>query len=309
MPVRSLGLWDLGSLDRGRWGVRLFDDLQTYLPRSLGGIVDVIAEARIGDTSKRAWIMPNGSIEIAFFLDGSRVDGFYMGSDADSERGSRNSFSLLFGAQTRPQVVMARETDVVLVMMSPIAAKLLFGIPASEVHNRTIEPNMIQGDLAMIEDELNTLPSFRERAQFLEGYLLRRLRAQSEIPPFVSFTRHGYHALRDADPFWMSKTLIDKSGYSSVHMNRLAKIWLGTTLNRYEALFRFRNALDRMQAPDVNLAQVAAECGYHDQAHFTHSFKEYSGLTPSAYRAASKVGIDTLFFEELPASSPLDRTG
>lgn len=99
----------------------------------------------------------------------------------------------------------------------------------------------------------------------------------------------------------MSKTLIDKSGYSSVHMNRLAKIWLGTTLNRYEALFRFREALDRIQAPEVNLAQVAAECGYHDQAHFTHSFKKYSGLTPSEYRAAPKVGIDTLFFEKPPA--------
>lgn len=287
----------------------MFDDLQTYVPLSLGGIVDVIAEARISDTSKRAWIMPNGTIEIAFFLDGARVEGFYMGDDAASERGSRNSFSLLFGAQTKPQVVIAPKVRVVIVMMSPIAAKMLFGIPAFEVHNRTIEPTMIQSDLGMIEDKLNSLPSFSERAGFLESYLLQRLRAQSEIPPFVSFTRHGQHVLRDADPFWMSKTLIDRSGYSSVHMNRLAKIWLGTTLNRYESLFRFRDALDRMQAPDVNLAQVAAECGYHDQAHFTHSFKEYSGLAPSEYRAASKVGIDTLFFEELPASSPLDRAG
>ena len=287
----------------------MFDDLLTYVPPSLGGIVDVIAEARFGDTSKRAWIMPNGTIEIVFFLDGAKIEGFYMGDDAASERGSRNNFSLLFGAQTKPQVVIAPNSRVVIVMMSPIAAKMLFGIPAFEVHNRTIEPTMIQGDLAMIEDKLNSLPSFSERAAFLESYLLQRLRAQSEIPPFVSFTRHGQHVLRDADPFWMTKTLIDKSGYSSVHMNRLAKIWLGTTLKRYEALFRFRDALGRMQALELNLAEVAAECGYHDQAHFTHNFTEYSGLTPSAYRAASKVGIDTLFFEELPASSPLDRAG
>ncbi|KRO35685.1 MAG: hypothetical protein ABR57_01525 [Acidimicrobium sp. BACL17 MAG-120924-bin0] len=287
----------------------MFDDLKVHVPPSLGGVVDVIVEAHLGDYVKRAWIMPNGSVEVAFFLDGANVEGFYMGDDTASERGSRRSFSLLFGAQTKPQVVKAPKTRVVIVMMSPIAAKLLFGIPASEVHNRTIEPTMIQGDLAMIEDKLNSLPSFSERAHFLETYLLQRLRAQSDIPPFVSFMRHGQHALQGSDPFWMSKTLIDKSGYSSVHMNRLAKIWLGTTLNRYEALFRFREALDRIQAPEVNLAQVAAECGYHDQAHFTHSFKKYSGLTPSEYRAAPKVGIDTLFFEELPASSPLDRTG
>ena len=117
----------------------MFDDLKVHVPPSLGGVVDVIVEAHLGDYVKRAWIMPNGSVEVAFFLDGANVEGFYMGDDTASERGSRRSFSLLFGAQTKPQVVKAPKTRVVIVMMSPIAAKLLFGIPASEVHNRTID--------------------------------------------------------------------------------------------------------------------------------------------------------------------------
>ena len=49
------------------------------------------------------------------------------------------------------------------------------------------------------------------------------------------------------------------------------------------------------------MATVAAEAGYHDQAHFTHKFKLYSGLTPSEYLSASKIGMDTLIFDELPA--------
>jgi len=285
----------------------VFDELQAYVPRSLGGVVDVIAEARTGTGVKRAWIMPNGSVEIAFFLDGAQVDGFYMGDDDPSERGSRSSFSLLFGASTKPQVVITPDTHVMIAMMAPIAARLIFGIPASAIHNRTIEPTMIRGDLGMIEDQLNTLPTFMERAQFLERYLLRRLRRHSDIPPFISFTHHAQHVLREADPFWMTKTLIDRSGYSAVHMNRLAKEWLGTTLSRYESLFRFRGALVRMQKADVSLAQVATDSGYHDQAHFTHRFKQYSGLTPSEYLQAEKVGIDTLFFEELPEISPFNR--
>ena len=160
---------------------------------------------------------------------------------------------------------------------------------------------MITGDLAMIEDRLNTLPSFAERAQFLEMYFLERLRGQSESPPFVSFTRHAQQVFRENDSFWLSKTLVDRSGYSQVHMNRLAKEWLGTTLHRYESLFRFRDALSLMQDRSANLATVAAEAGYHDQAHFTHKFKQYSGLTPSEYLSASKIGTDTLIFDELPA--------
>ena len=279
----------------------MFDELRTYTPSRLGGIVDVIAQARIGDTSQKAWILPNGSVEIAFFLDGARINAFHMGDDARSERGSRRSFSLLFGASTKPQVVVSPGTRAVIVMMAPIAARLLFGVPASEVHNRTMEPLMIQGDLAMIEDRLNSLPSFPKRAHFLEDYLLQRLQKQSEFPPFVSFTQHAQHVLRDADPFWMSKTLVDRSGYSKVHMNRLAKEWLGTTLHRYESLFRFRGALGLMQGDNVNLASVAADAGYHDQAHFTHRFKQYSGLTPSEYLMVPKVGMDTLLFEKLPA--------
>ena len=47
----------------------MFVEFQAYVPRSLGGVVDAIAEARTGTRAKRAWIMPNGAVEIAFFLD------------------------------------------------------------------------------------------------------------------------------------------------------------------------------------------------------------------------------------------------
>ena len=279
----------------------MFDDFQAYEPLRLGGVVDVIAEAHVGHTSQKAWIMPGGMVEIAFFLDGAHIDAFYMGDDDLCQRGSRTSFSLLFSAATKPQVVVTPNTRVIIVMMAPIAARLLFGLPASELHNRTIEPTMIKDDLAMIEDRLNTLPSFSTRAQFLEEYLLKRLREQPKIPPFVSFARHAQQFLREGDAFWMSKTLVDRSGYSEVHMNRLAKEWLGTTLHRYESLFRFRDALTLLQGKDANLAQVAVDSGYHDQAHFTHRFKRYSGLTPAEYLRASKVGMDTLIYDELPA--------
>lgn len=278
----------------------MFKEFQTYVPRVLGGLVDVIAEAHTERSLKKAWIMPGGGVEIAFFLDGATIESFFMGDDAPAERGSRSSFSLLFGASTKPQVVVAPESRCVIVMMAPIAARLIFGIPASEIHNRTVEPTMIQRDLAMIEDRLNAKASFNERAKFLEGYFLERLRGQMDGPPFVSLARHAQQVLLGADPFWLSRALIDRTGYSAVHVNRLSKEWLGTTVDRYEALFRFRKALTLMQADDVSMAAVAATAGYHDQAHFTNRFKQYSGLTPSEYLLAPKAGMDTLILDGLP---------
>ncbi len=35
--------------------------------------------------------------------------------------------------------------------------------------------------------------------------------------------------------------------------------------------------------PAVNWSFIASECGYYDQAHFIHDFKDFSGQNPSAY--------------------------
>jgi AraC-like DNA-binding protein len=58
------------------------------------------------------------------------------------------------------------------------------------------------------------------------------------------------------------------------------------TPKRYSRLRRFQHVLAmagrRAEKPDW--AQIAAAGGYADQAHLTHEFKAFSGITPGAYR-------------------------
>ncbi len=50
---------------------------------------------------------------------------------------------------------------------------------------------------------------------------------------------------------------------------------------------RMRDAKALLRQPGVDVQQVAARLGYADPANFTRAFKQWTGLTPSAFRADS----------------------
>jgi AraC-like DNA-binding protein len=48
---------------------------------------------------------------------------------------------------------------------------------------------------------------------------------------------------------------------------------------------RLQEAADRLRSSDAELAGIAAELGYADQAHFTRDFRKATGLTPGEFAA------------------------
>jgi len=49
---------------------------------------------------------------------------------------------------------------------------------------------------------------------------------------------------------------------------------------------RFDRLLARVsRASEVQWANVAADHGYYDQSHFIRDFRDFTGMTPSVYRA------------------------
>jgi AraC-like DNA-binding protein len=54
-------------------------------------------------------------------------------------------------------------------------------------------------------------------------------------------------------------------------------------------LMRFEQVRNRLwQQPTANLAGLAQELGYADQAHLSREFKRYSGTTPAAFARKAK---------------------
>ena len=74
------------------------------------------------------------------------------------------------------------------------------------------------------------------------------------------------------------------SGLTRYDLARQFRIMLGTSPHRYHLMRRLEHARNEIHRARP-LADVAADAGFADQAHFTRAFKSAFGLTPGRYRA------------------------
>lgn len=264
---------------------------QVSVPRGLHGIVDHIFELRSGPA--RHLVMPWGKVEIVFFLEDSSVSEFSLGEDSESKRTPGGDKAFLLCAANRPISVAARQLHLVLAQMNPAAATLLFGIPASELRNRSIPPAALGIDISGVYERLNQAQTFQQRADILGSWLRQRLETKAASPRFLSYSAHVTDIFGDGRVVPYTEQALDLTGYSAAQANRLSKQWLGVSLERHLSLLRFRKALSLLNSP-MDLAQVAAEAGYFDQAHFTRTFSKFSGISPGQYRQTPRTGADTL---------------
>jgi len=75
------------------------------------------------------------------------------------------------------------------------------------------------------------------------------------------------------------------TGLSAKRLIALFREEVGLTPKAYWRVRRFQGALRRIDRGKRNGAQLAAELGYFDQAHFDREFRAFCGLSPSQYLA------------------------
>lgn len=73
-------------------------------------------------------------------------------------------------------------------------------------------------------------------------------------------------------------------GLSRRTLERHVRNEVGLSPAQLNRLGQVKRARELLAEPFPPLAQVAVECGFHDQAHFTHHFQRATGETPARYR-------------------------
>ncbi len=84
-----------------------------------------------------------------------------------------------------------------------------------------------------------------------------------------------------------SLTLKDLSEAACVHPITISKQfpkYFACTFGEYMRRLKIERSLCFLKLPYFSLAEIAAECGFSDQSHFTRIFKQLTGFSPNQYK-------------------------
>jgi AraC-like DNA-binding protein len=86
-------------------------------------------------------------------------------------------------------------------------------------------------------------------------------------------------------------SLARRLGVSPYHLSRTFSVHTGVSLTRYRNRVRVSRALHRLHQGEDDLARLAVELGFADQAHLSRTVKSHVDQTPAALRRSLVHGV------------------
>jgi len=74
------------------------------------------------------------------------------------------------------------------------------------------------------------------------------------------------------------------TGVHPAHLSREFRRQFGCTLGEYGRQIRIDQAKSQLITTKLPLAEISLRLGFSDQAHFSRTFKRYTGFSPLEYR-------------------------
>jgi AraC-like DNA-binding protein len=215
--------------------------------------------------SERA--LPTGTVELVINL-GSDEAGF----DA-IVCGPHSRFFVI--DTSRPATVMGAH-------FKPGGIAAFLGLPVDELHNLHFPLSAVWGPRAdELRERLLAAPDTETRfalfERLLSAQLDRRHRRHAAVSHALTSFARGSRRIGD---------VVDETGLSPRRFIRLFSESVGLTPKAFCRVRRFQRAVSLLHEPhDVDWAATAVACGYYDQSHMIHDFKDFAGLSPAAYLA------------------------
>jgi len=227
-------------------------------------------------------LMPDGSVELVINLneDEARI---YDPHNLDKYQGLPGA--LLCGPHSSFFVIdTAQQASVIGIHFKPGGAFPFFKMPASELRNLHVALEDLWGrEAGSLRERLLEARTPEKKIQVLEQCLLEQAFKPLERHRAVNCALRLFRNIHTAPAI---ADLADHIGISSRRFIELFSNEVGLTPKLFARVRRFQQVLQQIRGgTEFSWADIAASCGYFDQAHFIHDFKEFSGINPTTYLA------------------------
>jgi len=222
-------------------------------------------------------IMPNGQAHLMINL---AEDQFRSYHGAGCERISAERGAVLAGPRGQSAAIDTREQMwLAAVQFRPGGAAAFFPLPLSETRDQMVDLGDLWGrDGGLIRERLLAAPTPAAKLRLLETILLEHLVMRGD--PAVAF------AIAALDRGMTVRDTAARAGFLPKTLVRRFEQQVGLAPKRFARVRRLQRIL-KSARKGQEWPAIAAECGFADQAHLIHDFRELTGITPSAYRPHS----------------------
>lgn len=202
------------------------------------------------------------------------------------------SYAVFTGVATGLSVVdLSGQGWAVGTMLRPAAGRLLWGAPVRDVTDRQVPLAQLESlDGAALTDGIREAMAAQPEEAANQTRAIRVV--EEALRPLLPADADGLlvnglvDLLECRDDIVQVGQLGDLVGLGERSLQRLTADRLGLSPKWLVQRRRLHAASERLKAGTAVLADVAADLGYADQAHFTRDFKRFTGMTPGAFLGA-----------------------
>jgi AraC-like DNA-binding protein len=227
----------------------------------------------------RSRALPRGAATIIIDVSGREHVDFFTG-DGCARLDVPSAFIAGAGTASYITGIDAAQT-VMTVHFKPAGAVAFLDGGMAGLENACVGLGEVWGRPAVVlHEQLQAASSAAGHIALIELFLLSRRRSRDRNPSaeIASVLRSV-----ESDPAVRISQVRAALGWSPRRLTERFRAEVGLAPKAYQRVRRLQGALHRLDGDTHRGADIAAELGYFDQAHFVRDFREFTGMTPTEY--------------------------
>ncbi|RDH79409.1 AraC family transcriptional regulator [Mycolicibacterium moriokaense] len=227
----------------------------------------------------RSRALPRGAVTVVIDVSGNQRVDFFA---ADGRTRLHVPPAFVAGAGTASYVTsIDASRAVVTVHFRPAGASAFLGLPLGELENACVGIDALWGSAGtVLHERLIDTPSAIGRIGLLESFLLHRMEVHRRPSHRAVMS---VMAAMEQDPSMRISAAASMTGLSPRRLGAAFRTEVGLAPKAYQRVRRLQAALSKLDSATAAGAEIAADLGYFDQAHFVREFRSFTAMSPTQY--------------------------